>query len=165
MNNRFQNHHRTPKYKNEWITPPEIIEALGPFDLDPCAPTVSPWITAKVKHSIPELLGHNGFDRPWKGRVWLNPPYSQAAKWMKKLSIHGNGIALIFARTETKYFFESIWNKADGLLFLKGRLHFYHTNGTRSKYNSGAPSVLVAYGKNNASILKSCILEGKYISL
>lgn len=23
---------------DEWLTPPEIVEALGPFDLDPCSP-------------------------------------------------------------------------------------------------------------------------------
>ena len=31
---------------DEWLTPPEIIRALGPFDLDPCAPVNRPWDTA-----------------------------------------------------------------------------------------------------------------------
>lgn len=29
-----------------WLTPPHIIEALGPFDLDPCCPPTMPWRTA-----------------------------------------------------------------------------------------------------------------------
>ncbi len=33
-------------FTNEWLTPPEIIAALGPFDLDPCAPASQPWPTA-----------------------------------------------------------------------------------------------------------------------
>lgn len=33
----------------EWLTPRNIVDALGPFDLDPCAPIVRPWPTA-VQH-------------------------------------------------------------------------------------------------------------------
>ena len=29
-----------------WITPPWILRALGPFDLDPCAADQQPWPTA-----------------------------------------------------------------------------------------------------------------------
>lgn len=56
--------------KDEWLTPPEIIRALGEFDLDPCAPIVRPWDMAKAHYT--EL--DNGLIRPWHGRVWLNPP-------------------------------------------------------------------------------------------
>jgi hypothetical protein len=42
---------------------------------------------------------------------------------------HGNGIALTFARTETKMFFECVWNGASALLFLKGRLSFLDVSG------------------------------------
>lgn len=31
---------------DEWLTPPEILRALGEFDLDPCAPVVRLWETA-----------------------------------------------------------------------------------------------------------------------
>lgn len=31
--------HQSARMKNdEWLTPPEIVRALGPFDLDPCSP-------------------------------------------------------------------------------------------------------------------------------
>lgn len=33
--------------KDEWLTPPGIIEALGPFDLDPCSPDDPPWVIAR----------------------------------------------------------------------------------------------------------------------
>ena len=101
----------------------------------------------------------------WVGRVWLNPPYgTQTATWLAKMVLHGNGIALIFARTETKMFFNYVWGEADALFFFKGRLKFYHSNGTKGG-TAGAPSVLIAYGDNNARILKNCHLKGEYIQL
>jgi hypothetical protein len=148
--------------KDEWLTPPEIIEALGKFDLDPCAPIIRPWDTAKKHYTIED----DGLSMDWEGRVWCNPPYGdQAGKWLKRLADHGNGVALIFARTETKMFFEHIWRRADALLFIEGRLHFHHVNGTRAKGNSGAPSVLVAYGKFNAERLANSSICGRYVRL
>ena len=32
---------------DEWYTPRELVEALGEFDLDPCAPMVPLWRTAR----------------------------------------------------------------------------------------------------------------------
>lgn len=136
-------HHSPRSLKEEWLTPPEIVRALGPFDLDPCAPVVRPWDTAAHHYTIED----DGLKQPWHGSVWLNPPYnSKAGNWLSRLADHGNGIALIFARTETSWFFSEVWRKADALLFIEGRLHFHHVDGTRAKANSGAPSVLVAYG-------------------
>ena len=84
--------------------------------------------------------------------------------WLNKLQKHGNGIALIFARTETKCFFENVWDKADALLFVKGRIKFYNLEGIQ-KGTPGAPSVFIAYGKNNALALKNSGIEGKYLEL
>lgn len=148
--------------KDEWLTPPEILHALGEFDLDPCAPISRPWNTAKEHFSIVD----NGLMKEWRGRVWCNPPYGlEAAKWLQKLSDHNDGIALIFARTETKMFFDWVWSKATALKFIKGRLYFHHVDGTRAKANSGAPSVLVAYGSDSAKILRDADIKGQFIWL
>ena len=148
--------------KDEWLTPPEILQALGPFDLDPCAPIQRPWPMAARHFTVEE----DGLRQPWEGRIWLNPPYGpQTGLWLKRLAEHGNGIALIFARTETEAFCEHVWYEANGLLFLRGRLHFYDTNGERAKHNSGAPSVLVAYGEENAQTLFGSVIEGKRVRL
>jgi hypothetical protein len=147
---------------DEWLTPPEIVQALGPFDLDPCSPVDRPWDTARIHYTIKE----NGLWQKWEGRVWLNPPYgSQAEKWLERLAQHGNGIALIFARTETRAFFHYVWNRADAVLFLYGRLFFYRVNGSQMKSNSGAPSVLVAYGEENIGRLEQSGIQGKFITL
>lgn len=155
--------HQSQKMLNdEWLTPPEIINSLGVFDLDPCAPINRPWPTAKIHLTVED----NGLLVTWRGRVYCNPPYGlQAAAWLDKLAIHGNGIALIFARTETKMFFKYVWNQATALLFIEGRLFFCDGNGVKAKSNAGAPSVLIAYGKKNAEILKNCGIKGQYINL
>ena len=149
--------------KDEWLTPPEIIKALGPFDLDPCSPgDRRPWDTAITHYGLPQ----DGLTLPWHGRVWCNPPYGlEAAKWLQRCAEHGNAIALIFARTETEMFFDWVWNDADAVLFIKGRLYFHHVSGDRAKSNSGAPSVLVAYGKENAKALFSSDIAGQFIEL
>jgi hypothetical protein len=59
-------------------------------------------------------------------------------------------------------FFESVWDKADAVFFIKGRLKFYHVTGEEGG-SAGAPSVLIAYGKENAEILKNCNLKGKFL--
>ena len=162
MNVQFETKHKGTKAgKDEWLTPPEIIKALGDFDLDPCSPINRPWPTAKVHYT--EL--DNGLLLPWNGRVWCNPPYGdQAAYWLEKCAIHNNAIALTFARTETKMFFNYVWDKADALLFIKGRLQFYHVTGIKGD-SAGAPSVLIAYGQKNADILQQCNIKGKFVRL
>lgn len=155
-------HHGPIMGKDEWLTPPEILRALGEFDLDPCAPIARPWEMARKHYTVLD----NGLAQPWGGRVWCNPPYGlEAAQWLRRLAAHGNGIALIFARTETEMFFESVWKAATAVLFLRGRLNFHHVNGERAKANSGAPSVLVAYGPENAIALSNCGIEGAFVPL
>jgi len=150
------------KSTDEWLTPPDLIEAIGPFDLDPCSPgDRRPWDTAAKHYSLED----DGLRQPWEGRVWLNPPYSQAARWLDRLATHGHGTALIFARTETRLWFDHVWPKASGILFIKGRLHFHYASGKRASANSGAPSVLVAYGKHDARVLASEPMAGHYVAL
>ncbi len=60
-------------------------------------------------------------------------------------------------------FFDHVWNRADGLLFLNGRLYFHHVTGERACANSGAPSVLVAYGRSNAELLRQCGIPGAWV--
>lgn len=143
--------HQSARSKtDEWLTPPDIIEKLGEFDLDPCSPVNRPWDTAKRHYTIND----NGLNQPWEGRVWLNPPFgNQAIHWMRRMAKHGNGIALIPARTETAMFFETVWSEAHAVLFMKGRPHFYYVTGERAPFNSGAPICLVAYGADNALVL------------
>lgn len=158
MNTSFE---RCENTKVEWLSPPELVACLGEFDLDPCSPINAPFVHAK--HNFTTL--DDGLAKEWFGRVYLNPPYGRGMElWMEKLKFHGNGIALIFARTETKCFFEHIWNDADAVLFVKGRIRFYHVSGVQGG-TPGAPSVFIAYGKENAKVLKDCGIEGRFLAL
>lgn len=155
-------HQSARMLNDEWLTPPHVLAALGDFDLDPCSPVERPWPTAGQHLTVHD----NGLARPWNGRVWLNPPYGkEAAQWLERLAAHGKGTALIFARTETSMFFDHVWTKADALLFLRGRLHFHYVTGARAAANSGAPSVLIAYGQADAVTLRDCGLPGAFVPL
>lgn len=143
--------HQSAKMKNdEWLTPPEILAALGPFDLDPCAPVNRPWPTAREHLTRDE----DGLAHAWWGRVWCNPPFGrEAVKWLRRMRDHDDGVALIPARTETAMFYETVWGHAQGVLFLRSRPHFHYVDGSRAPFNSGAPIALVAYGAANLDAL------------
>lgn len=159
-------HHSAASGTDVWLTPPSILEALGgasSFDLDPCAPQDRPWDMAKQHYTVDD----DGLIRPWFGRVWMNPPYSRVLvdQFMAKMATHDCGTALIFARTETATFHRFVWERATGVLFLKGRLHFHFPDGQRAPANAGAPSVLIAYGHEDRDILAAAAIEGQFIPL
>jgi hypothetical protein len=144
-----------------WLTPPWILDALGPFDLDPCTPVKMPWKTA-AKRYTPE---DDGLSQPWEGRVWCNPPYGRAAvSWLKKMSDHNNGILMIFARCETEMFHKYVWPMAEAILFMRGRVSFFAPDGS-VRGNSGGPSCLIAYGESNLDSLWNCGIPGTVILL
>jgi len=147
-----------------WLTPPSLLSALGEFDLDPCAaPPPRPWATATTHYAAPD---DDGLSLPWFGRVWLNPPYGdEAGIWLQRMTRHRRGTALIFARTETDTFFSGVWEQADALLFLRGRLFFHHPDGRRARSNGGAPSVLRAYGREDAEILYESGIDDAFVAL
>jgi hypothetical protein len=158
MNTSFE---RCENTKVEWLTPPSLVKKLGNFDLDPCSPINAPFLHAKNNFTTLD----DGLSKEWFGRIYMNPPYGRGMDlWLEKLKIHGNGITLIFARTETKCFFEHIWNDADAVLFVKGRIKFFHITGVQGG-TSGAPSMFVAYGKENAELLRNSGIDGRFLYL
>lgn len=138
-----------------WLTPPEILAALGPFDLDPCASMGQPWATAARHFTIND----NGLLQAWSGRVWLNPPYSNARPWAGRLAAHGTGTMLLFARVDTGTFFDFVYGCANLMMFLRGRLAFRDAMGQR-RGRADEASVLIAYGDNDAERLAESGLDG-----
>jgi hypothetical protein len=154
--------HHAPMKNDEWLTPPSMIKSLGEFDLDPCSPVVRPWETAKKHYTIND----NGLLQEWEGRVWLNPPYGKyTLEWMNKMALHNNGIALIFAKTDTGVWHDIVFRHASAILFLRGRIKFYTTSGEEAKFNGGAPSALIAFNEDNAIALATSGIIGKIIPL
>ena len=159
-------HQTRGKGEDVWLTPPELIASLGPFDLDPCFSAPRPWDTAE-RHFGPEAAGGlGGLFAEWSGLVWCNPPYDQEAeKWLEKCADHGDAIALIFARTETRAFHSQVWQRASAVFFFEGRLRFRHPDGSRSKYTGGAPSCLVCYGQRSIERVLGAGLRGHLVYL
>ena len=81
--------------------------------------------------------------------------------WLDKFINHGNGIALVFARTETLWF-HNYALQSDGLLFTKGRFKFAQ-NGIQKDYAS-IGSLFIACGKSNCEALKNSGM-GWYVEL
>lgn len=145
-----------------WLTPPGIVRALGDFDLDPCAaPPPRPWDTAKDHIALPG----NGLVAPWRGRVWLNAPYSEIERWLERLADHGRGTTIMFARTDTRWWHRLVFGRASAVRFLAGRPTFCRPDGTPGKGNSGGPIALAAYGDRDAEFLLACALGGRCFDL
>lgn len=147
---------------NEWITPPNIVESLGKFDTDPCASHFqkSPYATTNY------YIEDDGLTKQWNGRVWCNPPYGNLAeKFIRLLAKHNNGIALIFSRTDTKVWHQSIFPCASALFFTEGRIAFHREGNSDSEQTGGSGSCFVAYGEENAIALMKSSIKGYFVRL
>jgi hypothetical protein len=151
---------RTEETTNTWLTPLSLIESLGDFDLGPCCPPVMPWRTAREMHHYPDM--GCGLFRSWDGkRLFLNPPYgTETFKWMRKFAEHKRGVALIFARTDTKGFHEHIFAQAKAIYFLKGRVKFHREDGSCPKNGPAAPSCLVTHTEEDTTAVLNSGLPG-----
>jgi hypothetical protein len=144
---------------NDWWTPPELVQALGEFDLDPCAGVGQETFPVKWRYAPPE----DGLSKPWAGRVFCNPPYGpHVAGWAVKMAAHMNGILLIFARTETRAW-QQIWNTATAILLPSRRITFHRPDGTKAKSGT-APSAFIAYGHNNVEALYKSGIKGTILT-
>ena len=154
-----------------WLTPPELIwgspkegyTGLGPFDLDPATPENGmPWPTAArmLKPSDDGLAS----EWPADAFVFMNPPFGRGQEaWMEKMANHpGGGIALVFARTETRWFQSFVLNHPDvsAVVFQEGRLKFHRANGDVGDAPPAGPA-WIAYGEEGARRLKRAVREGQ----
>lgn len=128
---------------NEWTTPQHLFDELNQefnFTLDPCA------TEENAKCSKHFTIEDDGLSKDWSNDVvFMNPPYGrEIKKWIKKAyeeSLNGaTVVCLIPARTDTMYWHDFIFDKADDIRFLKGRLKF--GNG---KNSVPFPSAIVVY--------------------
>ena len=150
--------HLTTSGRTTYLTPKHVIDALGPFDLDPCASVERPWPSAAKHYTIED----DGLVQPWDGFVWCNPPFGKAeAAFVRKLAAHpGGGILLgCPSKTETRTWQEVIFPACSGVLFLKGRLKFCNTDGSEMPGTFGA-SCLVAFGEQARIRLVTSGIEG-----
>lgn len=111
---------------DEWSTPQDVFDNLDAefhFNLDPCCTHEN----RKCENYYTKE--DNGLKHSWGGySVFCNPPYSNIAEWVEKCYREGTKdnttvVLLIPSRTDTKYFHNFIYNRAE-IRFIKGRLKF-----------------------------------------
>ncbi len=118
---------------DDWATPPEIVLEMaaefGPFDLDACAKPD----TAKASRYFTKA--DDGLAHQWFGRVWMNPPFSDPAPWLRKAIDETRAgrcdlvVALLPAATDTRWFHDLVLGKAE-VRFRRGRIKFIGWMGT-----------------------------------
>ena len=128
---------------NEWSTPQDFFNELDKefnFTLDPCSTRENAKCTKYF------TVEDDGLKQDWSNDVvFMNPPYGREIKyWVQKAyeeSLKGaTVVCLIPSRTDTKYWHDYIFGKADDIRFLKGRLKF-----GGSKNPAPFPSAVIVY--------------------
>jgi len=130
---------------NEWHTPcPEIELAravLGSIDIDPASNTLA---QQSVQALTYYTIENSGLDKPWYGKVWLNPPYAKPllSHFVDKLVKEREAghvteaIVLTHNFTETKWF-QKLAYASNVLCFPKRRIRFISRQGERGSPTSG----------------------------
>lgn len=128
-----------PKSKTDkWGTPPVLYKTLDDefhFTYDPCP---LDWAEGDA----------DGLATDWGTSTFVNPPYSQVAKWIAKSHAEWKKgktiVMLINAITDTKAFHEYIYNQAE-VRFLKGRVKFIDPQNPTKSQPSPKPSMVVVF--------------------
>ena len=169
MGNQVARHaHRTkidstadPNERNDrWLTPKHIVEALGPFDLDPCG--APGHILAERTYLLEN--GDDGLRAPYWGTGFMTPPYNARimAPWIERMIEHNNGILLIPASTGIKLWQDLIFPNATAIHFYRHRIEFLRREGFEGgeKMVSPQASAIIAFGDHAADKLVRSDLPG-----
>lgn len=139
------NHRAEGTGENEWYTPSLYIEAarmaLGAIDLDP-ATSVKANETVKAERIF--TMKDNGLAQPWRGRVWLNPPYAQPyiGQFVEKLCTEFTGgnlqsaVLLTHNYTDTEWFHRAV-KDCQLICFTRGRIAFESPSGEKAAPTQG----------------------------
>jgi ParB family chromosome partitioning protein len=136
--------------KNEWYTPEKLIDSaravMGTIDLDPAS---CEFAQRKVRAAEWFDQERDGLAHPWRGNLWLNPPYSEGLikpfidKLVAERHNFAQAIVLVHSLTDTTWF-HTLCSIADAMAFTKGRIFFYNKDGEQPQPRYG--SVLVYIG-------------------
>ena len=139
--------------KQDWETPKELFDIINKnfiCSLDVCCDENN----KKCPYYF--TIEDNGLEKDWNiipehVYAFCNPPYKDVEKWLEKgySQYKNNKVSSVFlipARTDTIYFHDYVFNKADYLIFIKGRVKFL--DNKKEIYPAPFPSCLVVYKVN-----------------
>lgn len=139
--------------KQDWCTPQWLVDRIHqfrPIGLDVCTNANNP--TRAAHFYTPAEDGLSKSWVPLHGTIWFcNEPYRDASLWLARAKSewkvkHAEGIVLTPARTDTRYFHDSVFDGASAILFLKGRLKFEDPITGVASNSAPFPSCLIYYG-------------------
>ncbi len=120
--------------EEEYYTPQPIIDAVhsvfgGHPDLDPASCAEANGNVQAMRFFARE---DNGLEQPWRGRVWMNPPFTKSiiSRFCEKLVAHVNdgsvtdAIVLVNSTTDTRWF-ATLSSAASAVCFPTGRIKFW----------------------------------------
>ena len=154
-----ENEGRTPiradtSGNDEWYTPTKYIdmarEVMGGIDLDPAS---CEFAQKEVRAEAFYTEKDDGLEQQWRGRIWLNPPYSKGLidKFVEKVCAEfvlggvEQAIVLTHNFTDTGWF-HKLMSCATAVCFTKGRVKFYNKEGVGNSPTSG--HVFLYFGQN-----------------
>lgn len=142
---------------DERYTPAWIFDGLKLwFDTDPASPghNAGDCVPAAVKLTKAD----DGLAQPWGGRVWLNPPFSNATPWARRFIDHGCGVFL--GPVANAAWCIELMQAADLVWFMRD---FPFTHPTHAGKRSSMPLFMAAIGPNGeAAALRSLALSGRH---
>lgn len=133
---------------DDWYTPPWLLAWLPPIALDPCASHLA---AVQAAQRIDVRTGRNGLAESWDvpapGIVFVNPPFSDTARWLAKCRIEGRRrvvVALVPAIPGDGPWHDHVWGRAAWVGFLRGRVAFTAPDGHSE--TKGRGHALVIWG-------------------
>jgi len=135
------------KIKDDYETPYDLYyDSCQKYKIFPTLDVCANKKNTKCKNYFTEQ--DDSLTKEWTQTFFMNPPYSRVADFMKKAYYQHkknkvNGMILIFAKTDTKFWHSFIENKAE-VYFIKGRIKFLK-DGFKTKNSAPYPSCFVIY--------------------
>lgn len=126
---------------NEWYSPADYVAAgrdvLGAIDLDPASSQEANAVVGATKIYTAD---DDGLQQPWRGRLWINPPYAKdlCARFVEKLVDDyslgdvSEAVVLVNNATETQWF-QMATRASSAVCFPDKRVRFWKPDGTKGQ--------------------------------